>query len=362
MLTRPTKFDPVAGTLNLLQSCIGAKTGETLLIVTEPPDAGCYDSAVCEVIAHQARRLGIDTSVLQCRTATGPDDIPIVVTSAMKLVDHTLFLSRLGDQIRFSVTDGGGTKTVAYTRDMQYLGSEFGCTPWQLFKRVHDHLLEAILAASHYRIMCELGTDLSGDVPIGDAEPALTDFTINYFPMVIYPPLNTLNLNGRLVFDRFLMTTSIDSFDNGVLILDEPLFAIINNNRIVDFEGRATTVDKVRDHFRRVSEFSTGDPWAVHSWHTGIYPQTFHLGDVYADVQLWGELTFASPRYTHFHTCGNPPGNIASATFDATIAFDGENFWDRGRLAFLDRPSMQALLAEYPQAPHAYEMRWDIGL
>ena len=75
-----------------------------------------------------------------------------------------------------------------------------------------------------------------------------------------------------------------------------------------------------------------------------------------------GDLTFASPRYTHFHTCGVSPGNIASATFDATITFDDQIFWEAGRLAYLDSAPMQALLAEYPHAPDAYEMRWDIGL
>ena len=355
-------LNPVAGALNLLQDCIGAQAGQTLLIVSEPPGGGCYDDEVSAVIAREARRLGVDTSVLQTRTATGPDDIPLVVSNAMQQVDHTLFLSRLGDQIRFRVTHGSGSKTVAYTRDLQYLGNEFALTPWRLFKQVHDHLLEAIVGASHYRITCELGTDLGGDVPPESTGRALTDFTVSYFPMVIYPPLNCANLNGRLVFDRFLMTTSLTSFANSVLILDEPVIAIIENNRIVEFEGRTAVVDKVRAQYQRVGGLTAGDPLAVHSWHTGIYPKTFFSGDLYADIQLWGDLTFASPRYTHFHTCGSAPGSIASATFDATIAFDGVNFWEAGRLAFLDSPPMQRLLAEYPHAPDAFDMCWDIGL
>ena len=285
---KDTPLDPRAGALNLLQDCIGAQSGETLLIVTELPGAGCYDDAVGEVIAREARALGIDTHVLQTRTATGPADIPVLVTSTMSRVDHTLFLSRLGDQIRFSETDGVGTKSVAYTRDLQYLGSEFARTPWGLFKRVHDHLLEAILAASHYRITCALGTDLSGDVPPSQDGGALTGFTVNYFPMVIYPPLNCVNLTGRLVLERFLMTTSVNAFDNSVLILDEPVIALIENNRIVDFEGPRVVVGKVRNQYRRVGALGDGDPHAVHSWHTGIYPKTFHHGDLYADVQLWG--------------------------------------------------------------------------
>ena len=354
--------NPREGALNLLHDCIGAKAGQTLLIVSEPPGTGCYDKAVCELIAGEARRLGIDTSVLETRTAAGPHDIPLVVSTAMQQVDHTLFLSRLGDQIRFSFTHGSGTKTIAYTRDLHYLGNEFGRTPWPLFKQVHDCLLEAMLAAREYRITCALGTDLKGEVPADDSSAALTSFTINYFPMVIYPPLNCLNLNGVLVFDRFLMTTSVNSFKNSILLLDEPVIGVIENNRIVDFEGPAALLDKVRDQYERVGVLSGGDALAVHSWHAGIYPKTFYSGNVYDDVQLWGDIAFASPRYTHFHTCGTAPGNIASATFDTTISFDGVKFWDAGRLAFLDTPAMQTLLAQYPRVPDAFEMRLDIGL
>ena len=354
--------NPRQGALNLINDCIGVKAGQTLLIVCESPGAGCYEKSVCETIAAEARSLGIDTSVLETRTASGPNDVPLVVSAAMQQVDHTLFLSRLGDQIRFSLTHGNGTKTIAYTRDLDYLGNEFGCTPWSLYKQVHDCLLEAILSSREYRITCALGTDLTGEVPADSAKPALTSFTINYFPMVIYPPLNCLKLNGALAFDRFLMTTSVNSFDNSVLLLDEPVVGFIEDNRLVDFAGPMALVDKVRDQYRRVGALSGGDAMAVHSWHAGIYPKTFYKGNVYDDVQLWGDLTFASPRYTHFHTCGVAPGNIASATFDATIAFDGVKFWDAGRLAFLDTPGMQSLLSQYPHCSDAFEMRWDIGL
>ena len=69
-----------------MQDCIGAQAGQTLLIVSEPPGGGCYDDEVSAVIAREARRLGVDTSVLQTRTATGPDDIPLVVSNAMQQV------------------------------------------------------------------------------------------------------------------------------------------------------------------------------------------------------------------------------------------------------------------------------------
>lgn len=366
LLNNNDTLDPIAGACNLLNNCIGAKSGDNLLIIGEEYGVGYYDDHVCDVVAEQARQAGINVEILRAPTAKGPDDIPEAVVKAMQHADHTVFFARLGDQIRFSETHGQGSKTMCYALDLQYLGSGFARTPWGLYKEVHDRLLEEILSARHYRITCPLGTELAGQIPRHQAEAgyisALTDFTVRVFPVVIYPPLNCAGLSGRLVLDRFLMSTSINSFENSIVPLERPLIAHIEDNRIVGFEGDSKTVAQVEQQYQRVGERTGGDPFAVNSWHSGIYPKTFYADDPGQNVQRWGDLAFASPRYTHFHTCGHSPGNIATATFDTTITFDDETFWDNGQLVFLQRPELQALLNDYPDAADAYEMRWDIGL
>lgn len=337
-----------------------------MLIIGEEYGIGYYDDQVCDAVAEEARALGIEAQILRAPLASGPDDIPEPAVAAMQQVDHTVFFARLGDQIRFTETHGACSKTMCYALDMEYLGSEFSRTPWTLYKEIHDRLLAAILSAEHYRITCPLGTDLRGKVPESEKQnsenKAVTDFTVNVFPMVIYPPLSCVDVSGRLALDRFLLSTSISRFENSVMPLPQPVLANIENSLITGFDGDAPTVARIERQYRRVGALSGGDPFAVNSWHTGMYPKTFYSADPQADVQRWGDLAFASPRYTHFHTCGAAPGNIASATFDATIAFDDEIFWENGRLVFLDRPEQQALLKEYPGAENAYEMRWDIGI
>ena len=69
-----------------------------------------------------------------------------------------------------------------------------------------------------------------------------------------------------------------------------------------------------------------------------------------------------SPRYAHFHACGNAPGEIAISLFDTTISFDGEVFWESGRLKFLDRPRSREILERHPESANAFDMRWDIGI
>ena len=365
-VTMALKLNPTAGADNLLHNCIGIQPGDTLLIIGEEHGIGYYDDYVCDVVAAQAQKLGVTTQTLRVPNVDGPNDVPDAVVTAMQHVDHTVFFARLGDQIRFTETHGKSSKTMCYALNLEYLGSEFARTSWKLYKEIHDQLLTAILAAKNYHITCPLGTDLKGQVPPHKEEAAndgaLTDFTIKVFPVVIYPPLNCVEISGQLMLDRFLMSTSINSFENSVVPLKQPVIAHIERSRIVEFEGEPGLVKQVKQQYQRVGEWTGGDPFAVNSWHAGMYPKTFYSDDPHENIQRWGDLAFASPRYLHFHTCGTAPGNIATATFDASITFDDEVFWDNGRLVFLDRPDIQALLSQYPDTIDAYEMRWDIGL
>lgn len=355
--------DPRAGAHNLLQNCLSATRGEKLLIVGELLGVGYYDDCVCDFVAGEARAQGIETDVLRVPTAAGPNDIPDSVVAAMRRADHTVFFARLGDQMRFTEMHGAGSKTMCYPLDLEYLGSEFGRTHWGLFDQVNKRLTAAMMAASSYRITCPLGTSLAGDIPRGEStQRVVTAFTIKFFPVAIFPPINCSNLSGRMVLDRFLMSTTIKSFENSILPLRTPVIARIENSRIVGFDGDSDTVRKVEAQYRRVGALDGGDPLAVNSWHAGIYPKTFYSADPKANIQRWGDLAFASPRYLHFHTCGIAPGNIATATFDATIRFDDEIFWDAGKLVFLDRPELKALLDQYSGTADNYQMRWDIGI
>ena len=341
---------------------MAVERGDTLLIVTEPPQRSCYDPRVADVVTQRSRQLGVRTQVLEARLASGPDDVPTEVVLAMRSADHTLFLSRLGDQIRFSDDHGLGRKTISYTRDLDYLGSLFGCTPFHLFQDVHDRLLEFIGSAGRYRITAASGTDLVGEVDDNEQRSMVTPFAITCFPVVIYPPLRCVNLTGRLVLERFLMSTSVNDYESSVLLIDEPVSLEIERSRIVQFHGRKALANTVREHYLRVGERFGGDPMTVNSWHSGIYPATFHAGNWRDKVASWAEITFASPRYTHFHTCGVDPGNVATATFDATVCFDGVTLWDAGRADFLERPEMQALLRKHRVSSRVFTLRSDIGV
>ena len=170
-------------------------------------------------------------------------------------------------------------------------------------------------------------------------------------------------MSGRVALARWLMATGTHSYEPEILELDEPIFAVVEAGRLAGFEGDPGLCAKARAHYSRVGEIFGIDPEVVHSWHVGIHPKVYYDGAARDNVDRWGNVMFASPRYLHFHTCGDyAPGEIAWSVIDATVSLDGTPYWQDGRFVFLDRPEIRALLADYPGWDAAFEMRTDIGL
>ncbi len=356
-----------AGALNLLQNCVSVGEGDRVLIIGEEGKSAFFHAAVCDVVANAAKEIGARPRIMIAPESDGPNDFPASIAEAMEDVDHTLFFARLGDRVRFFQLPGAGTKTMCYTRDAGYLGAEFGRVPYGLYVDVLDRLMARISDASECRIACPLGTDLRADLASHDAangagDLVAADFSVKLFPVMIFPPLSCAHMSGRLALGRWLISTTVNAYEECLFEIGGDVFAILGNGRIVGFEGNASEVARIEAHFHKVASLVGGDPFACNSWHTGIYPKTYYPGDATQAVEHWADITYGSPRYTHFHACGSDPGDICLSLFDATISFDDEVLWDAGRFAFLDREDMQALKAGYPGAEEAYDMRWDIGI
>lgn len=362
--------DPRAGARNLLVGCVGLSAGERLLIVREEDPAGFYEPAVSERIGEEARRLGADVRLYPAPPADGPESAVGGLAAAMTGADHTVFLSPIGDRLRFRRTPGEGSKTMCYALDLGLLGADFCRVPHALLCEVHDRLVAALAGTRRWRITCPLGTDVTGAMmptaptaPIaGPTIEGALAFTLALFPVMIFPPLSCAGMSGRVVLSRWLTTTATHDYEDGIVRLETPITALIDRGRITGFEGPAEMVRKVTEHHARVGGRFGVDPSAVGSWHTGVNPRTLYAGRAEDDLARWGSVAFGSPRYTHFHTCGDNPGEICWSLFDATISFDGTSYWRDGRFVFLDRPEVRALLSAYPGAERAFEMRWDIGL
>jgi len=351
------------GALNLLENCVGLSAGDTVLIVREDSVHGYYDDIAPTCIEHHARRLGGRVETMVTPLIDGPDDFPDTVRSAMERADHTIFFGRLGDQVRFVELSGRCTKTMCYALDQGFLGSAFCALPHGLMEELKRRLEAALDAASDWRITCPLGTDVSGTFapppPDGDHE----DFSLRLFPVTTFRPVPCGSMTGRVALSQWLMATGNRTYSPNEMMLEGPVFALIENGRVTGFDGAKSEVEKVRAHHDLVGGMFGIDPDLVHSWHVGINPQTFYPRPAAGDLERWGGISFGSPRYLHFHTCGDyAPGEICWSLFDATVLIDDEPFWTDGRFSFLERNDNRALIDATPGAEALFEPRMDLGV
>ncbi|MCB2151405.1 MAG: hypothetical protein KDE06_09735, partial [Rhodobacteraceae bacterium] len=98
--------DILQGARNLLENCAGMRKGQTLLILHEGPDAGIYDGTLAGAIAKAAETAGIRAELEEVPFAPQAADPSPALARRMAAADRTLFLARLGDQIRFRPSMG----------------------------------------------------------------------------------------------------------------------------------------------------------------------------------------------------------------------------------------------------------------
>lgn len=356
--------DPEAGARNLLENCVGLKSGETVLFVREDSAFGRYDDAPGDItVKIAADEIGAKAFEMWTPLSMGPGKFPKPLAAAMQQVDHTVFFSRIGDQVRFNDTPGRSTVTMTYALSLDQLGSPFCTVPHQLIERLAEKLRIKFAAGGEWRITCPLGTDLRGHipaVPLEEKDP--NAFTVNLFPLGILAPSPADNMAGQAA-TKWLQSTQNNEYEPEGLVLEEPAILEIEKGRIRNITGRQDVAAAVNAHYDHVASLFGLDRNFVHSWHTGLHPKTFTRTKPSEDIGRWGVVAFNSPRYTHLHTCGDyPPGEISVDIIDASISLDGEMLWDKGKFLFLDNPDVQDILSDFPGHEDAFKQVWEIGL
>lgn len=352
-----------AGARNLLLDCVGIAPGDRLLLVCEARGNGYYDEAVAEAVARVATELGARTRSLRY-PLLHDDVLPADLGAEIDRHHHTVFFSRIGDQIRFWKGHEGGTRTMCYALDIDYLGSPFAGLSHRFMEELKAALEAFIRGAATWRVTCPLGTDVTGRVGFGaDSETRADDFTLRLFPVTTFQPVSCRSMTGKVALARWLVGTGSRIYDPNVVDLDAVIFAAVEGGRIRGFSGHRPTVRKAEAHYDFVAAKFGIDRDRVHSWHAGINPRTFFPRPAETDLERWAGVAFGSPRYLHFHTCGDyPPGEICWSLFDCSVWFDDALVWDRGRFAFVDRPAIAALMARHAVPAGVFDARPDIGI
>ena len=130
--------------------------GERVLLVLEPQESQFFEREVGEYIHAGIQKHGGFVSTQSPALITHPSDFPDHVAAAMGEVDHTVFLSRLGDYVRFTPMMGSGSKTICYVRTLDLLASHFTAVSHtlmtQLLSRLESELTQGENVENHLSI------------------------------------------------------------------------------------------------------------------------------------------------------------------------------------------------------------------
>ncbi|MEM9105292.1 MAG: hypothetical protein AAGC96_06515 [Pseudomonadota bacterium] len=335
------------GARNLLTNCARAKAGDSILILHEDPALGWYDLEAPQAVADEADHLGMKSTKTMVQGPDKSGKLSDDVLAAMAEHDQTVFFARIGDQGRFSIQHSGRPAVMSYAINAEMLASAFGRFQYQAFLDLKDALNRTLDAAGNIRITCASGTDVTGHA---DRQDGPEDVAVRRFPMGIYKPISTANFSGRVAITKYLTPTGSRPYQPDHLVLDETVFAVIEGNRIVRFEGSPKIVQSVEHHYQHVAETFGIKPMFVHSWHSGMHPGCAYPHPAADNPDRWSNTAFPNPRILHFHTCGAyPPGEICWMVFDAVVETDGELLWNRGHLNRKLNADLAGVFEQWPR-------------
>ncbi len=337
------------GALNLLLGCAGARAGDSLLILEEDPRLGYYGPGLATVIAEVAASIGVRADVLDVPFSETADTLTPELEQAIRGADHTLFLARLGDQLRFRAMPPGTGPVVSYVLDVAALASPFGRAPHAAFLALKQAFNALFAGAGDIHITCARGTDLRGRVKPAP-QPEAADVSIKRFPVSVFAPLDAAGFVGKVAVAHLLVGTGSRYYQPYGIPLASTLMAHIANGRLMRWEGDRHDCARAEAHYAHVAGLFGIDADVVHSWHAGIHPGCAYHGSAHDNHERWSGSAFGNPRLLHFHTCGAyAPGEICWNVVDPTIRVDDVEIWRDGRIMIMNVPGAEAVIRHHPQ-------------
>ncbi len=335
------------GVKNLVQNCAELSDGAHLLILHEPSGLGYYSETLADSVAMAAKELGLRVTMAEVPFSPRVADPDASTEDLMRGADCTLFLARLGDQIRFRAALADVRAVVCYALDEAMFASDFGRVDYRAFLTLKQMIDRAMLGADHIHVTCPLGTDFSGRLNSGAGPQA--DVNIRRFPMSVFTPNSATQFSGRVAQAGFLTGTGSNYYTPYACDLGETLFIEFDSNRITGFDGAPDDMERAKAHYAFVSETFGIDEFFMHSWHAGIHPGCSYTAPASAGFERWSGSAFGNPRLLHLHTCGAyAPGEISLNVLDPTIRLDGVAVWQDGRF-YPDRvPGGQSCCSNTP--------------
>lgn len=265
----------------VINTCMSAKKGETVLIVTDT----CTDEMISKALYDSAVGAGCEAILLtmEPREQHGAEP-PTLVEEAMKNADVLLApasKSLTHTQARKKASDNG-TRTATMPGINLTMMQEGGLNAdYEEIRKLADELLRTLKGSKEVRITTEKGTDLVLDMDgcewMADTGICHEKGTTSNLPageMYIAPK----NVNGRAVIDGSM---------GGIGLLDKPLIVEIRNRSAVSFEGEGAEkleamVESVGPDGRNIAELGIG-----------INPAASLIGVILEDEKVGGTIHIA---------------------------------------------------------------------
>ncbi|MEO9650176.1 MAG: hypothetical protein ABJC87_16120 [Roseobacter sp.] len=348
-------LDRVAqGAHNLLINCGNCAPGHRVLLISEEDSGGFYDPHLAPAIHAAGDALGLIIEMYFVpfhREVNDPDE---TLMQKINDADCTLFLARLGDQIRFHETGLASTQIINYALDRDMLASSFGTIDYQAFESLGRLINKTIEQSESIRVTCPVGTHFEGHA--AKFSRFKGDTTRKRFPISVFAPIPAKGFRGRIAQNGFLTGTGSQYYSPWHCPLEETLFVNFEGNRITGFDGTPKDVAAAKMHYEFVGNTYGIDTYFIHSWHAGIHPGCEYRECAGLNYERWSGCAFGNPRLMHFHTCGEyPPGEISLNLLDPTVSADGVPIWEAGRLYPERLQGGSALLEQYPDMRAAFD-------
>ena len=104
----------------------------------------------------------------------------------------------------------------------------------------------------------------------------------------------------------------------------------------------------VEKHYHKISKMFNISKNIVDSWHAGIHPGTNYNKPIEENPDRWSNTIFGSPKYLHFHTCGDyPPGEICWMIENPSITIQNIPLWENGNLMLKNFQETRYLLEKW---------------
>ncbi len=303
---------------NLIANCLGTKSDEKLLIVTDD-----QKMEIGYAFAKAGRELGLDTVLVESQ-AQAKGEPPEIVAKAMADADVEFLLTTMS--YSHTAARGKANENGARVASMPIMTEEIAekylDTDYKYIKEISVKLADIMKGSDNVRVETDMGTDISFSITGRECYADTGELTekgcIGNLPAgeAYVAPLENTG-TGTLVIDGVIAYLGQ---------VKDPVTLKVKDGRIIDILGGESAED-----LKEFLKDKDDEAWGIAEFGIGTNPEAELIGNPLVDEKVWGTIHIA------FGTNKFMGGERASNThYDCiirkpTVYLDGKMILDKGK-------------------------------